>query len=86
MQRTTQLYAGDLAVGLQAVKAFVVTRPGIEPSQQLAEEIIEFTRARCGRYQSPRDIQFLESLPKTHSGKIQRFMLRQAARHDKEAP
>ena len=63
----------------QAVKAFVVTRPGIDPSQQLAEEIMEFTRARCGRYQSPREIQFLESLPKTHSGKIQRFLLRQAA-------
>ena len=63
----------------QIVKAYVVTRPGIAPSPRLAEEIIEFVKQRCGRYQAPREIQFVESLPKTHSGKIQRFLLRRAA-------
>jgi 2-aminobenzoate-CoA ligase len=63
----------------QVVKAFVVTRPQIELSPRLAEEIIEFVKSKCGRYQSPREIQFVDSLPKTHSGKIQRFLLRQSA-------
>jgi acetyl-CoA synthetase len=67
----------------QMVKAFVVTRPGIEPSRQLADEIMEFVTARCGKYQSPREVEFIESLPKTHSGKIQRFLLRQTAAQDK---
>ena len=71
------------AVKGQAVKAFVVTRPGIEPSLRLADEIIEFVKSRCGRHQSPREVQFVESLPKTHSGKIQRFLLRQVAPRDK---
>jgi acetyl-CoA synthetase len=67
----------------QMVKAFVVTRPGIDPSRQLADEIMEFVAVRCGRYQSPREIEFVSSLPKTHSGKIQRFLLRQTATRDK---
>jgi len=67
----------------QMVKAFVVTRPGIDPSRQLADEIMEFVAVRYGRYQSPREIEFVESLPKTHSGKIQRFLLRQTATRDK---
>jgi acetyl-CoA synthetase len=71
------------AVKGQAVKAFVVTRPGIEPSLRLADEIIEFVKSRCGRHQSPREVQFVESLPKTHSGKIQRFLLRQVAPRNK---
>jgi len=61
----------------QVVKAFVVTRPEIELSPRLADEIIAFVTSKCGRYQSPREIQFVDSLPKTHSGKIQRFLLRQ---------
>jgi acetyl-CoA synthetase len=60
------------------IKAFVVARPHIELSPRLAEEIIEFVKSRCGRHQSPGEIQFVDSLPKTHSGKIQRFLLRQA--------
>ena len=59
------------------VKAFVVTRLEIELSPRLADEIIAFVTSKCGRYQSPREIQFVDSLPKTHSGKIQRFLLRQ---------
>jgi acetyl-CoA synthetase len=62
----------------QVIKAFVVARPHTELSPRLAEEIIEFVRLRCGQYQSPREIEFVDSLPKTHSGKIQRFLLRQA--------
>jgi acetyl-CoA synthetase len=71
------------AVRGQSVKAFVVTRSGIEPSQQLADAIKEFVSMKCGRYQAPREIEFVDTLPKTHSGKIQRFLLRQAASQDK---
>ena len=71
------------AVRGQVVKAFVVTRPEVEFSPRLADEIIEFVKSKCGRYQSPREIQFVDSLPKTHSGKIQRFLLRQSALDDK---
>jgi acetyl-CoA synthetase len=59
------------------VKAFVVLRPGMTQHPGLAEEIVEIVKARVGRHQYPREIEVVPVLPKTESGKIQRFQLRQ---------
>jgi acetyl-CoA synthetase len=70
----------------QIIKAFVVTRPGVERSESLAGELVELVKSVCGQHQFPRAIEFVDSLPKTQTGKIQRFLLRQRALHDKASP
>jgi acetyl-CoA synthetase len=69
----------------QVVKAFVVLRPGIAGSEQMTYEIIDLVKATCGRHQAPRAIAFIDALPKTQSGKIQRFLLRQWPHENKDA-
>jgi acetyl-CoA synthetase len=64
----------------QIVKAFVVVKPGAERSTRLADEIASEVRTSLGRHQYPREIEFIDALPKTQTGKIQRFLLRQACR------
>jgi len=59
------------------VKAFVVLRGGAAGSEALADELKAHVRRRLGAHAYPREIAFVESLPKTPSGKIQRFMLRE---------
>jgi acetyl-CoA synthetase len=63
----------------QVVKAFVVLRAGQAPSAELREEIVELVKSRVGRHQYPREVEFVAALPKTETGKIQRFLLRTAA-------
>jgi acetyl-CoA synthetase len=63
----------------QIVKAFVVLRGGYTPSAELRDEIVELVKTRVGRHQYPREIEFVSALPKTETGKIQRFLLRSAA-------
>jgi acetyl-CoA synthetase len=60
----------------QIVKAYVVLKPGRRPHPGLPAEIIEIVKSRVGRHQYPREIEFLDVLPKTETGKIQRFVLR----------
>ncbi len=60
----------------QKVAAFVVLRSGHAASDGLADELRRFVRTRLSAHAYPRHIQFVESLPKTPSGKIQRFLLR----------
>ena len=59
-----------------AVKAFIILREGVTPSKELAEEIFTFSEAHLARYKIPRIVQFVETLPKTISGKIRRVELR----------
>ncbi|MEL6675473.1 MAG: AMP-binding protein [Bacteroidota bacterium] len=59
-----------------AVKAFVMLREGVEPSQALAEELFVFSEKSLAKYKVPRIIEFPEALPKTISGKIRRIELR----------
>jgi benzoate-CoA ligase family protein len=62
---------------LVQVKAFVVLQPGVERSTALVRELQKFVRLRAPqRY--PRMFEFVESLPKTATGKIKRFQLREA--------
>lgn len=57
-------------------KAFVVLADDVEPSTQLQQELIDFVRSRLTSYKRPRWIEFVSELPKTATGKIQRFKLR----------
>jgi acetyl-CoA synthetase len=60
----------------QIVKAFVVLKPG-RARGGLEGEIVDVVKTHLGRHQYPREIEFLAELPKTETGKIQRFLLRQ---------
>ena len=61
----------------EVVKAFVVPAEGIEPTAGLALELQEFVRRRLAAYEYPRAIEFVDSLPLTTTGKIQRWLLRE---------
>ena len=61
----------------QVVKAYVVLVPGTAASDALAGEIQDFTRRITAPYKYPREIEFVDDLPKTISGKIRRVELRQ---------
>jgi acetyl-CoA synthetase len=59
-------------------KAFVVLRPGVEPTVTLADELRAFVRTRLAAHEAPRDIAFINELPRTTTGKIMRRALREA--------
>lgn len=61
----------------QKVKAFIVPAPGHEPSDSLIEELKSFVKEKIAPYKYPREIEFLENLPKTATGKLRRIELRQ---------
>jgi len=61
----------------EIVKAFVVLRSGITPSDALKIELQQHVRTRLALHAYPREIEFIDELPKTPSGKVQRFLLRQ---------
>lgn len=63
--------------GLTKPKAFVVPAEGVAPSDALADEIKTFVKAELAGYKYPRWIEFRDELPKTATGKIQRFKLRE---------
>ncbi|RME43974.1 MAG: benzoate-CoA ligase family protein [Chloroflexi bacterium] len=57
-------------------KAFVVLNEGYAASEEMAGELIEYCRQNMAGYKRPRWIEFVDELPKTATGKIQRFKLR----------
>ncbi len=59
--------------------AFVVLKPGSQSSGELAEELKQHVKSRLAPYKYPRWIEFVADLPKTATGKIQRFKLRELA-------
>jgi 2-aminobenzoate-CoA ligase len=61
------------------VQAFVVLREGVEPDPAKAAELQEFAKTSIAPYKYPRMVEFVAELPKTISGKTQRFRLRQMA-------
>jgi benzoate-CoA ligase family protein len=62
--------------GLTKSKAFVVLKSGVTASDALAEELRAFVASRLPSFKSPQWVVFLPELPKTATGKIQRFALR----------
>ena len=60
----------------EIVKAFIVLAPGFVASDRLISEIQDFVKERTAPYKYPREIEFMDELPKTISGKIKRAVLR----------
>ena len=67
------------ASGLVKPEAYVVAKEGVETGQALADELMQHCKARLAPYKFPRRVHFVRELPKTATGKIQRFRLRQLA-------
>jgi benzoate-CoA ligase family protein len=65
--------------GLVKPMAFVVVREGVVGTPDLGLELQQFVRERLAEYKRPRWVEFIVELPKTATGKIQRFRLREAA-------
>ena len=75
----------DAARG-QIVKAFIVLQPGRAASQALIDEIQDHVRARLAPYEYPREIEFIDALPMTTTGKVQRKELRKREEAKLNAP
>ena len=74
--------AESAAVGIpdelrgHTIKSYVVLKDGIEGSEDIAQQIKDLVRKRLSTHAYPREVEFVSALPKTPSGKIQRFLLR----------
>ena len=55
---------------MQKVKAFVMLRPGYEPTQETKDELLAYCRKYIAKYAMPYDIEFRNELPKTLVGKV----------------
>jgi 2-aminobenzoate-CoA ligase len=64
----------------QIVKAFVVLRPGFTAGDDLARELQAFVKQQIAPYKYPRAIEFRDALPRTATGKLQRYRLRDECR------
>ena len=67
------------------IKAYVVIKPEFDPTEELVEALKQHVRNRLSTHAFPREIEFMPELPKTPSGKIQRFILRNQARDESDA-
>jgi len=63
----------------QIVKAYVVLQPGLNPSAELVKDLQDFVKQKIAPYKYPRAIEFRSSLPRTQTGKLQRYLLRKEA-------
>jgi acetyl-CoA synthetase len=63
-------------IAMEVIKAFVSLKEGHEPSDKLREELKRYVMKRLSSAASPREIEFIDSLPKTRSGKIMRRLLK----------
>jgi 2-aminobenzoate-CoA ligase len=71
--------APDAARG-QIVKAFVVPREPARADAALVKALQDFVKAQIAPYKYPRAIEFVAALPRTETGKVQRFRLRELER------
>ncbi|VVE01562.1 4-hydroxybenzoate--CoA ligase [Pandoraea capi] len=80
MQHDAVLEAGVVGRddnGLTKTQAFVVLKPGIVATDEMASELKAFVKARLAPHKYPRELVFVDDLPKTATGKVQRFKLRE---------
>jgi len=62
-------------VNMEVVKAFVTLKPGFEPNNELELKIMNFIRKKLSPLAMPQEIEYMDTLPKTRSGKIMRRIL-----------
>jgi acetyl-CoA synthetase len=62
-------------INMEVVKAFITLKPGFSPSSDLELEIMNFIRKKLSSVAMPQEIEFVDQLPKTRSGKIMRRLL-----------
>jgi acetyl-CoA synthetase len=65
----------------QSLQAFVVLKPGVNSSDELAQDLQQLVKRKFAAHAYPRAVHFVSELPKTPSGKVQRYVLRE--RHGK---
>jgi len=63
----------------QRIKAFIVPMPGIEPTEELRQELLDYCREHVAKYAMPREIEFRAELPKTLVGKVAYRILEEEA-------
>ena len=64
---------------VQRVKAYVVPMPGVEPTEELKAELLDYCSSRIAKYAMPREIEFRTELPKTLVGKVAYRVLEEEA-------
>ena len=64
------------------VKAYVVLQPGETGSDTLVKDIQDFVKRELAPYKYPREVEFIDALPRTDTGKVQRFVLRERAENE----
>ena len=57
--------------------AFVVLKPAVQTTDLLVRELQDFVKSQIAPYKYPREIEFVSALPRTDTGKLQRFKLRE---------
>jgi 2-aminobenzoate-CoA ligase len=67
------------------VKAFVVLKPEVSDPSSMTTALQDFVKAQIAPYKYPREVEFVESLPRTETGKVQRFKLRQMEKERKQS-
>ena len=70
----------------EQVKSIVEVQPGVEPSDELAAELIEFCRARLAHFKCPRSVDFIDTLPRHDNGKIYKRRLKEQYAAASEPP
>jgi len=66
----------DPVIG-QRTKAFVVLKSGVTPSEDLKKQLVEHCKGKIAVYKLPREIEFIDAMPRTAVGKLLRRLLRQ---------
>jgi 2-aminobenzoate-CoA ligase len=66
----------DPVIG-QKTKAFVALKPGVAPTEELKKQLVEHCKGKIAVYKLPREIEFIDAMPRTAVGKLLRRILRQ---------
>ena len=66
------------------MKAYVVPMPGVEPTEELKQEILDYCSQRIAKYAMPRELEFRKELPKTLVGKVAYRVLEEEANAEQE--
>src|SRR3546814_12401228 len=81
---SSDVCSSDLHDGLVKTKAYVVLRPGFEPDADTGAALQRYVKQHLAPFKYPRQINFTNELPKTATGKIQRFRRSEERRVGKE--